>query len=452
MRIHQGRQQPATAAQLHEVSWNRHDLPFCLQHERQRSGRSGCVRPHGCCVRHGAIMSLVTRLAARGDGITADGRFIAGAVPGDRVGEDGTLVPGPNRVDPPCPHFGTCGGCQLQHVGEPILADFARQRILEPLARLGIEPCDVRPVHLSPAFSRRRASLRAARRNGRAEIGFNAEGSHVLVDLAACPVLEPGLFALVAPLRALLEALLPPRGVVGITMTATDGGVDLMLANLAAGTLPAVEALAAFASTHRLARLSVEGPLGVETVVAPAQPSVALGGVAVTLPPGAFLQATADGEAALVAAVREGVAGARRVADLFCGLGTFALPLAKAARVLAVDGSAPAVAALGRAARGAGRPVETLHRDLFRRPLMAAELRGLDAVVFDPPRTGAAAQAVEIAAARVPVVMAVSCNPATFARDAERLVAGGYRLETLWPVAQFRWSTHVELAARFFLS
>lgn len=394
-------------------------------------------------------MTAILRLAARGDGVTADGRFIPGAVPGDRLEADGTLVPGPNRAKPPCTHFGPCGGCQLQHVAEPLLADFATARILEPLARLGIVPAEVRPTHVSPPGARRRASLRAARREGQVELGFNREGSHALVDLAMCPVLDPRLFALVEPLRALLRGLLPPRAVVGVTMTLTEGGVDLLLSNLAADRLAHVEALAAFANEQRLARLSVEGPLGVETVVAPATPAVRFGGVPVVLPPGAFLQATADGEAALVAAVCAGLEGARRVADLFCGLGTFALPLARSARVLAADGSGPAVAALARAARASGRPVETLHRDLFRRPLEGAELAGLDAVVIDPPRSGAAAQTATIAAARVPVVMAVSCNPATFARDAERLVRAGYRLETLWPVAQFRWSTHVELAARF---
>lgn len=396
-------------------------------------------------------MSEIVRLAARGDGVSADGRFVPGAVPGDRVAPDGSIVPGPGRVSPPCRHFGACGGCQLQHASEPVLAEFTAARLLEPLRRLGIAPREVRPVHLSPPFSRRRASLRAIRREGRVLLGFNAEGTHQLVDLGMCPVLAPELFALFAPLRALLADIMPPRAVVGVTMAMTDGGVDLLLSNLAAEALPVVEALTRFAEAQGLARLSVEGPFGIETVVAPKTPSVTLGGVPVTLPPGAFLQATADGEAALVAAVLEGAAGARRVADLFCGVGTFALPLSRGARVLAADASGPAVAALARAAQAAGRPVETQHRDLFRRPLAAAELRGLEAVVIDPPRSGAAVQTAEIAAARVPVVMAVSCNPATFARDAERLVAAGYGLETLWPVAQFRWSTHVELAARFCL-
>lgn len=391
----------------------------------------------------------VVRMAARGDGVTADGRFVPGAVPGDRVAADGAIWPGPDHVAPPCRHFGLCGGCQLQHASDRALMRFATSRCLDPLARLGITPRDVRPVHLSPPFSRRRATLRAARRGRQVELGFNEEGAHRLVDLAECPVLLPALFGLLAPLRELLAPLMSERAVVGVTLVMTDGGPDLLLSNLAAERLAAVEALTAFAVEHGLARLSVEGPLGVETVVAPTGPAVSLGGVAVTLPPGAFLQATLDGEAALVAAVTESVGAARDIADLFSGVGTFALPLARQARVMAVDGSGPAITALSRAARAGQRRIETQHRDLFRRPLTAEELKGLDAVVFDPPRSGAIAQSAEIARSGVPEVVAVSCNPATFARDTERLVAGGYTLETLWPVAQFRWSTHVELAAHF---
>jgi 23S rRNA (uracil1939-C5)-methyltransferase len=392
---------------------------------------------------------LVVRLAARGDGVTADGRFVGGAVPGDHVEADGGILAGPRRAVPPCRHFGACGGCQLQHADEALLAEFATARCLDPLARLGIVPGRVMPAHLSPPGSRRRAMMRAVREGRSVVLGYNVEGGHRLVDLAECPVLSPALFGLLAPLRQLLGRLMTERSVVGLTMTLTDNGPDLLLSNLSAERLAAVEALTDFAIAQGLARLSVEGPLGVETVVAPANPAVTLGGVAVTLPPGAFLQATADGEAALVAAVSESVVGARRIADLFSGLGTFALPLSAGARVLAVDGAGPAIAALARAAKAAQRPIETLHRDLFRRPLDAAELARFDAVVFDPPRSGAIAQSAALAEAKVPVVVAVSCNPATFARDAERLVAGGYRLETLWPVAQFRWSTHVELVSCF---
>jgi 23S rRNA (uracil1939-C5)-methyltransferase len=391
----------------------------------------------------------VVRLGARGDGVTADGRFIAGAVPGDRLAPDGTIIPGPHRVVPACRHFGTCGGCQLQHADEALLAAFATSRCLDPLARLGIVPKTVMPAHLSPPESRRRAMMRAVRTGGAVTLGFNVEGGHRLVDVLDCPVLLPSIVALLAPLRQLLAGLVAPRGVVGVTATATEGGIDLLLANLAAEGLDAIEALTGFSTRHGLARLSVEGPMGVETILALQAPRLRFGGVPVEVPPGAFLQATADGEAALVTAVREAVSGAARVADLFTGLGTFALPLSKDARVLAVDAAGPAIAALREAARAAGRPVEVEHRDLFRRPLAPEELAPFDALVFDPPRSGAIAQSMALAQSKVPVVVAVSCNPATFARDAERLVAGGYVLETLWPVAQFRWSTHVELVARF---
>jgi 23S rRNA (uracil1939-C5)-methyltransferase len=337
----------------------------------------------------------------------------------------------------------------LQHVADAALCDFARQRSLEPLARLGIMPAGVRPVHLSPPGSRRRAALRATRTAGQVRLGFNAEGAHSLVDLQECPVLHPALFALVAPLRRLLAPHLAERAAIAVTMTVTDNGVDLLLANLQARTLPAIEGLTAFAAEQRLARLSLEGPLGVETLVAAADPSVRLGGVPVTLPPAAFLQATADGEAALVAAVTEILGDAPTVVDLFSGVGTFSLPASRTARVHAVEGAAAPLQALARAARSAGRPVTTEHRDLFRRPLGADELARFTAAIIDPPRAGAALQTEALAASPIRRIAAVSCNPATFARDAERLVAAGFRLDTLWPVAQFRWSTHVELVAEF---
>jgi 23S rRNA (uracil1939-C5)-methyltransferase len=391
----------------------------------------------------------VIGLGARGDGLTSDGRFVGGAVPGDMVMEDGGILPGPGRVVPPCPHFGGCGGCQLQHVHEALLADFARTRCLQPIAAMGIVPEEVMPVHLSPPGARRRASLRASWRDGRVVLGFSAKGSHALVDIGACPVLDRRLEALLPPLRDLLGRIMPRRGAARVTLGLADQGADVLLGDLAPDRLALSEQLVVFARAEGLARLAVAEPLGIETVYAPVQPTVTLGGVALALPAGAFLQATADGEAALVAAVGAATSQARRVADLFAGLGTFALPLALAARVHAVDGAGPPISALARAAATACRPITTEHRDLFRRPLLANELQGFDAVVFDPPRAGALAQSVALAASRVPVVVAVSCNPATFARDAERLVAGGYRLERLWPVAQFRWSTHVELVAAF---
>lgn len=396
-----------------------------------------------------APVDKVVRLAARGDGVTAGGRFVPGAVPGDLVDADGRILPGPAHVRPHCRHFGQCGGCQLQHADEATLKAFARDRVLEPLARAGVVPERVMPVHLSPPRARRRSAMRATRTGGRVRIGFNAAGQHSIVDIEDCPVLHPELMALVEPLRAVLAPHLGERSAIAISLTLTDNGTDLLLHNLQADRLPVIEGLTDFARSCGLARLSVEGPMGVETVVSLADPAVRFGDVPVTLPPAAFLQATADGEVALMEAVRLITAEARRVADLFAGCGTFSFPLSDGARVHAVEGSAAALRALQQAARRAGRSVSTDHRDLFRRPLEPGELSGFDAVVIDPPRAGALAQMAALARSTVPVIAAVSCNPATFARDAAELIRGGYRLDRLWPVAQFPWSTHVEVVAEF---
>jgi 23S rRNA (uracil1939-C5)-methyltransferase len=391
----------------------------------------------------------ILRLAARGDGVAADGRHVPGAIPGDSVDADGRILPGASRLAPACRHFTDCGGCQLQQAPDALLADFARDRVLEPLARLGLVPTEVMPTHISPPGTRRRAALRATRTDGEVRLGFNAGGEHRIVDLAECPVLHPDLEALLPPLRALLAPHLGERSAIAVTLTLTDHGVDLLLGNRQAPDVPAVGGLREFAQTHGLSRLSVEGAMGVETVVALADPAIRMGGISVTLPPAAFLQATADGEAALVSAVRAIVGKSKRVADLFSGCGTFSFPLAEKARVTAVDGTGAAIRALETAARRADISVATQHRDLFRKPLAADELNAFDAVVIDPPRAGAEAQAGQLALSRVPVVAAVSCNPATFARDAQLLARGGYRLRRVWPVAQFRWSTHVELVAEF---
>lgn len=390
----------------------------------------------------------IVRLAARGDGISDDGRFVPLAAVGDQVDFASVpprIFPGPHHATPACAHYPACGGCQMQHMDEAAYADFVRDR----LSRVVALPDDVRPLALSPPRSRRRASLKALKRGGKLQLGFHSEGTHALVDIADCPVLHPDLMALLAPLRGLLRARLKDGQGAGIALTLSDDGVDVLLANVSAEGLAAIEALTDFAAAHDLARLSVEGPGGIDTLVERRTPTLAMGGVAVALPVAPFLQATREGEAALVAAVCEAVGEAAKVADLFCGLGTFALPLSVRSQVLALDAAGPAVMALGVAARRAGRRVEVQHRDLFRRPLAGKELAGLAAVVFDPPRAGAEAQAKALAASDVPVIVAVSCNPNTFGRDAKILVEGGYRLTTLWPVAQFRWSSHVELVARF---
>lgn len=338
----------------------------------------------------------IVRLAARGDGVTADGRFVTLAAPGDLVrfrGEIASLEPGPNRVTAPCRHFPECGGCRMQHVSDPAYVRWMGERIGHALAQAGVAIGELMPAHLSPPRSRRRAALRAVRHGRAVTLGFHIEGTHRVLDLHECWVLRPELFALLAPLRPLLAGLLRDGEGGGVSATLTDTGVDLMLSNVAAEGATALGALAAFAAAHDLARLSVETAGGVETVAQARAPAVRMGATWVEVPPAPFLQATREGEAALVAAVLDACGGAavagRRVADLFCGLGTFALPLAQAgARVTAVDASGPAVSALGRAATagvGAGHALATQHRDLFRRPLTAAELAGLDAVVFDPP-------------------------------------------------------------------
>ncbi|MGI4880975.1 MAG: class I SAM-dependent RNA methyltransferase [Janthinobacterium lividum] len=392
----------------------------------------------------------IVRMAARGDGVTADGRFVPATVPGDRVRfEPFAIEPGPDHATPPCRHFPECGGCQLQHVTDPAYERWVAARIMSALDAARVAVGAIEPVALSPPRSRRRASLRAVKRGGALVLGFNADASHRIVDMHECWVLTPRLFELVAPLRVLLAAALKDGEGAGVTLTESETGVDLLLANVAARSLVEIERLNDFAAANDLARLSVEGPDGVETVTEARPPVLRFGGVPVTLPPAPFLQATREGEAALQAAVVTAVGGAAAIADLFCGLGTFALPLARSAKVLAVDGSMSATAALGSAARLAGARVYVEHRDLFRKPLTGLELARFDAVVFDPPRAGAVEQVRELAASKVPVIVAVSCNPNTFARDAAMLVEGGYRLERLWPVGQFRWSTHVELVAQF---
>ncbi|GLR48442.1 class I SAM-dependent RNA methyltransferase [Sphingomonas astaxanthinifaciens] len=390
------------------------------------------------------MSETIVRIAARGEGVTASGRHVPFAAPGDTIAEDGTLVPGPHRQVPPCRHFPECGGCQLQHVDDAAYAAYLTGRVEGALAQQGIVT-ELRAPHLSPPRSRRRATLRALRAGGRIVLGFNAEKSVKVIDLAECHILRPELFAMVAPLRQLLNRLLKAKKTAEVQLTLADQGVDLLIRGVSAEGFEAAQGLVDFAQDHGLARLAIDEGLGPEVRWEPQPATVTLTGKPVPLPIGAFLQATQDGEEALVAAVREAVGEPARTADLFAGIGTFALALS--GKVLAAEASRDAILALKRAAPN----VLADHRDLYRRPLTAAELAGLDAIVLDPPRAGAEAQVAEIAKSGVRSVAYVSCNPATFARDAARLVAGGYRLSWVRPVGQFRWSTHVELAAAFVL-
>ncbi|MEC8033912.1 MAG: class I SAM-dependent RNA methyltransferase [Pseudomonadota bacterium] len=391
----------------------------------------------------------IIRIAARGDGVTADGRHFPLTAPGDWIRPDGSVAFGVHHAQPPCIHFPACGGCQLQHLDEESYADFVTARVTGALAGQGVTPGAVLPPHISPPMTRRRASLRAARAGKRVTIGFAEEGSHRLIDLQMCAVLDPRLFALVAPLRALLAAILPDKRAAHVKMSLVDQGVDLLLEGVRVEGLAADEALGDFARAQALARLTIDEGDGPQTRWEPEAATVSFGGAAVGFPPFAFLQATPDGEAALVAAVRAAMPETGPVADLFCGLGTFALALGDARPVYAAEAARDVILRLKVAAGRAQRRLAADHRDLFRRPLTPAELDRFAAVILDPPRAGAREQVLQLAASNVPLIAYVSCNPASFARDAAHLTAAGYRLESVKPVGQFRWSTHVELVGIF---
>ncbi|CAM3148310.1 23S rRNA (Uracil-5-)-methyltransferase RumA [Sphingomonas antarctica] len=380
------------------------------------------------------------RIAARGEGVTDDGRHVAFAAPGDEIAEDGTITPGPHHQVPPCRHFPACGGCQLQHVDDAAYRDYLVERVSGALAAQGLST-EIREPHLSPPHTRRRASLRVERRGKQVLLGFNEGKSNTIVDLHECHVLLPELFAMLAPLRGLFATLLDHGQRASVQLTRCDQGIDVTL-GLSADSFTASEAIQAFAAEHALARLSIDDGLGPQLRWQPEAVTMTLGGVPVTLPEGAFLQATADGEAALIASATVALAGSVRVADLFAGLGTFALALPTTK--FAVEGARDAAAALL-----ATRRMQVAHRDLYRRPMTADELAPFDGVILDPPRAGAVEQIRLLADSTAAHIAYVSCNPATFARDAAILVSGGYQLDWIKPVGQFRWSTHVELVAAF---
>ena len=384
----------------------------------------------------------VVRIAARGDGVTAAGRHVPFGVPGDMLDTSGALIQGPHHQVPPCRHYPECGGCQLQHADDDAYRGYLVSRIESALSQHGLAT-DIREPHLSPPCSRRRATLRAVRAGQGAVVGFNATKSHRIIDMRECHILRPELFALVAPLRALLGSLLQPKRTGEIQMSLADQGPDVTLSGVEADGLAAIEALTDFCQRHGLARLSIDRGLGPEVFYEPVKVTVTLSGTPVALPVGAFLQATEDGEAALIASVLEAVESAAATADLFAGLGTFGL--AVPGKVFAAEAARDAVLAL----KSAAPHIVADHRDLYRRPLEEGELKGFDAVILDPPRAGAEDQVSRLAASTVARIAYVSCNPASFSRDARLLADGGYRLEWIRPVGQFRWSTHVELAAVF---
>lgn len=393
---------------------------------------------------------LIVRIAAKGEGATADGRYAELAAPGDMIEADGSLTKGPNHVAPPCRHFPACGGCQLQHLSESALATYVFDRAIGAAKGQDIEPGKVTPPHLSPTSSRRRATLHAQGIGKRVVIGFREQGSHKIIDMRECHVLAPEMVAIVAALRTLLEGWGDRKLGVDVELAMADQGLSVGLKGLKVEGLKRTEALLDFSRDNHLARLTIDSGYGPEGVWEPEPVTITLGGTAVSLPPGAFLQATRDGEEVLAQAAREWIGDAPTVADLFSGLGTFAFALASATtKVLAVEAARDTHLACQSAARMNGRPVHCLHRDLFRNPLRVEELDRFAAVLLDPPRAGAQEQVDQIAASAVPRVVYISCNAASWARDAVRLIAGGYRLAEVRPVGQFRWSTHVELASLF---
>jgi 23S rRNA (uracil1939-C5)-methyltransferase len=417
----------------------------------------------------------IESLGGRGDGVaTLEGRpvFLPFALPGERVrarltgeragGLKGEVIEllqeSPGRAEPPCPHFGPCGGCALQHLAEAEYLSWKVGLLPRALARRGIEGVEIKPLIRVPPGSRRRVTLAAARSGGVLRLGFHGRESHAVVDLETCLLMTSALQALLAPLRGTLAAVVGEGESAALTVTQTETGLDLLIVARGELGLEARQALAQLAETRDLARVSHAEPSNggaasePEPVIIRRAPRVRFGGAAVEPPPGIFLQPTAEGEALL----RDMLLGylpedAREAADLYAGCGAFTFPMSARARVRAVDGDGAALAALQAAARGAGlgERIKAETRDLARAPLGAEELNGFDCLVFDPPRAGAKEQAAEIARSAVPAVIAVSCNPGTFARDARLLIDGGYALVEATPLDQFPWSGHLELAALF---
>lgn len=404
----------------------------------------------------------INSIGAQGDGVAeVDGAvaYVPYTAPGDRAmikrrGERGDvaalLEKSPYRREPPCPLFGDCGGCALQHLDEKFYRDWKRAPAVGALARAGFDENLVKPLVSCPPSSRRRARFAVQRTKEGLVFGFNARRSSRIVDVANCPILEPVFDEAIGALRGLAGAAPADWRKFDLSVTRCDNGFDVAFAGGDADQEidgPSMLTLIDAARRAGILRVSVDE----EVIVAFEPPLISFGGVPVTVPPVGFLQASREGEAALIDHVMAGVGDARRIADLFSGCGTFSLPLSKQAAVDAYDSDAPAIAALDAAARKSNLPhlLRAKTRNLFERPLTGFELKPYDAVIFDPPRAGAKAQAEQLAEAEIPVVVGVSCNPATFARDAQILRAGGYALTQVTPVDQFVYSPHVELVGIF---
>lgn len=406
----------------------------------------------------------IIRLGHLGDGIAASdqgtpvfapltlpGEVITGEIEGDRIAAPSVITPSTERVKAPCPHYKSCGGCSLMHASDAFVAQWKTGVITKALQAHDL-PTPLHPIVTSAPRSRRRATLAGTRTKKGAMIGFHARKSGTIVPISDCFLLEPALLDTIPALEEIVKLGASRSATLGLSLTHTETGIDLAVTGAKPLDGPLRATLPQFQTTF--SRLTWSSMGENEPVYSETPPRLTLGTARVTPPPGAFLQATRDGEAALQAAVAQATHGARHIADLFCGIGTFALPLARTASVHAVEAAPDLLAALDHATRFATglKAITTETRDLFRRPLLPDELKTFDAVVIDPPRAGAEAQTHQLARAQVPVIAAVSCNPVTFARDAAILTNAGYLLDWVQPVDQFRWSPHVELAARFSLA
>ena len=398
---------------------------------------------------------LIQRLGHRGDGIAEGPVYAPLTLPGERVTGDPDgralknvriVTPSPERVAAPCRHFKSCGGCQLQHASDAFVAEWKTATVAAALGAQGLS-ARMEPIFTVPPASRRRATLSARRVRKGALAGFHARGSDTVVEIPDCHLLAPNLMPALPVARALAELAGSRKAELDVAVTETEAGLDVAVTGGKPLDGPLRVALARLAEAHDLARLAWED----EVIVTRRPPEQVFDGIRVVPPPGAFLQATKASETVLIEAVKGIVGPARTVLDLFAGCGTFALPLSRRATVHAVEGSEAMVAALDHGWRMADRvkPLTAETRDLFRQPLVTEDVARFDAVVLDPPRAGAAAQCAQLAASGVPRLAYVSCNPVSFARDAAVLCAGGYRLDHVRPVDQFRWSAHVELVAQF---
>lgn len=400
----------------------------------------------------------IDHVGHRGDGVSTDRppAYVPFTLPGEIAEADCStgkcrLVrierPSPERIDPFCAYFTRCGGCAVQHWQPTPYQAWKRRIVIDTLTQAGID-CPVDPLIDAHGAGRRRVTLHARYgRSGDMLVGFAEAASHAVVAIDACPILDPALDGALNAARVIAELLKPMAKPLDIQVTAADNGLDIDVRGSGPVSTAMVSKLSAFAAQHRLARLTRHG----ELVLMREPPTVTMGTAKVALPPGSFLQATTAGEETLAALVLQHCKGAKSIADLFCGIGPFALRLAAKAKVTALDSDAKAIASLQQAIRDTKgiKPIKAEARDLFRRPLVAQELRDIDAVVFDPPRAGAQAQAERLAAGKIPLLVAVSCNVQTFARDAKILIDGGYKLHGVTPVDQFRHTPHIELVARF---